>query len=284
MSRKRKGPRRRQGRRRTTDPARQSAAPEGTQGTTGPARQSAAPEGTQGTTGPARQSGFLEVNELSKAVEAVLTHQTSTSSITEFAGVVVHSTLGQNPSANETTTKDHEGNRFKRWNQDHPPRWGSWLAAFVIALVPILVPPSATAQSQAQPQTTQSETETFGTEVTISVVPTGPPGPSSASGSGPTPGSHSDAEFVDVNLDLSVLAKYMPSHPHALPQYQIRIIADEIATEIHGQLVQDLPGESVPTRIQVGEFVYEIPPLGDSQAISQYISQHFSGNPESQSK
>jgi hypothetical protein len=252
MTRKRKGPRRRQGRHRPGDPAHQSAVPEVKE---------------------------ISKAEISKAVEAVLTHQTSTSSISEFAGVVVHSALGQSPPASETTTKDHEGNRFKKWNQEHPPRWGSWLAAFVIALVPILMPPTQ-ATAQPQPQTTQSETETFGTEVTISVVPTGPPGPSSASGSGPTPGSHSDAEFVDVNLDLSVLTKYMPSHPHALTPEQIRIIADEMATEIHGQLTQDLPGESVPTRIQVGEFVYEIPPLGDSQSISQYIS----GNPGGQSK
>jgi len=231
----------------------------------GPQRRS----GTQRTSNPARRGEFPEVKEFSKAVEAALTHQTINSSISEFAGSVVHTASGHGSPGNETTTRGRKKNWFKRWNKEHSAAWGAWLTAFVIALTPIFVSTQAGAQSVPQPQTTQAQ---------ISVASTGPPGPMPASGSGPMPGSGSTAEFVEVNLDLSVLANSIPSQPHTLSQKQIRIIADEIATEIHGQLMQKLPDESVPVRIKVGEFVYDLPPLGNSQSTSEYLSQHFSGN------
>lgn len=226
--------------------------------------------GIQGTSDPARLSAVPDVKDLAKALADALSHQTSTTNMADFAGAVVHNALGQGAPVEETTAQDRQENRFKKWNQDHPPRWGAWVATCLIAVAPMFTPSVQAAQSQPPPQSAQSPAGMpFGAEVTITVVSTGPPGPTSASGGGPTPGSRSGAEFVNVNLDLSALAKFMPSQPYTLPQEQIFVIADEIATEIHAQLVQNLPGESVPMRVQVGEFVYDMSSIVGSQPSAQ---------------
>lgn len=242
--------------------------------------------GTQGTSNSVRQSAVPEVEEISKAIHAALTHQTSTSNISEFAGAVVHGAYGHGSPGDDTTTKGRKRNWFMRWgkwNKEHPPLWGAWLLGLALAIAPYIMPPPAAAQPQIPPQTTQSQTVTFGLEVRTSVTPTGPPGPTPTGGSGPMPGSGSGTEYVDVNLDLSVLAEYLPAPPHTLSQKQLRVASDKIAVEIHNQLEQKLPGESVPIRVQVGEYVYNMPSPKDSQSTSQYISQYLASKQAEQS-
>ena len=213
-----------------------------------------------GTRGQARPSEIPDVEDLAKAIADALSHQASTSNMADFAGAVVHNAFGQASTPEEKAVHGRSGNRLKKWNEDHPPRWGAWVAACLIAVAPIFIP-AQSAQSQPQPQAVQSESDVpFATNVTISVVTAGPPNPITASGGGPKPGS-SDTEFVNVNLDLSAVARFMPSEPHALRQQQINSIAGEMAAEILQQLAEKQLGESVPTRIQVGEMVYEFPPF-----------------------